>query len=146
VLNTGALILPESLNMLHKFLILLLTLTAAGCATHAAMSGRVVVRDDRAVAEVRFSSRDRTVIEEYYRAPRSKKAPPGLAKRETLPPGLARREALPPGLQGRLLPGELESRLSVLPGAYMRLVIGRDVVLMVRNTRVVLDILYGVAD
>jgi hypothetical protein len=132
--------------MRHKFLILLLTLTAAGCATHAATSGRVVVRDDRAVAEVRFSGRDRTVIEAYYRAQRPKQAPPGLAKRETLPPGLARREALPPGLQGRLLPGELESRLSVLPEAYVRLVIGRDVVLMVRNTRVVLDILYGVAD
>ncbi len=132
--------------MRKEFLILLLVLTAAGCAAHAVTSGRVVVRDDRAVAELRFSDRDRVFIEQHYRATKPKKAPPGLAKRERLPPGLAKRDTLPPGLQGRLLPRELESRLAVLPVAYVRVIIGRDVVLMNRDTRVVLDILYGVAD
>jgi hypothetical protein len=125
--------------------LLLLALLASGCATHAATSGRVVVRDDRASIEVGFSNRDRALIEEHYRGVKpGKKTPPGLARREQLPPGLAKRERLPPGLQGRMLPRELESRLTVLPPAYLRLIVGHDVVLMNRNTRVVLDILYGV--
>jgi hypothetical protein len=126
--------------------VVLASLVVAGCATHAATSGRVVVRDDRATVELRFGDRDRALIEEHYRTAKPKKTPPGLAKRERLPPGLAKRDSLPPGLQGRSLPRELESRLAVLPAAYVRLIIGRDMVLMNRNTRVVLDILYGVAD
>ena len=126
--------------------VLFAALVVTGCATHAVTSGRVVVRDDRAAVELRFSDRDRGLIEEHYRAAKPKKAPPGLAKRERLPPGLAKRDTLPPGLRGRLLPRELESRLAVLPAAYARVVIGRDIVLMNRDTRVVVDILYGVAD
>ena len=125
--------------------VLFAALVVTGCATHAVTSGRVVVRDDRAAVELRFSDRDRVLIEEHYRAAKPKKAPPGLAKRERLPPGLAKRDTLPPGLRGRLLPRELESRLAVLPAAYARVVIGRDIVLMNRDTRVVVDILYGVA-
>ena len=132
--------------MLQKILILLLALMAAGCATHAATSGRVVIRDDHVAATAHFSERDRVILEEYYRAAKSKKTPPGLAKRESLPPGLAKRDTLPPGLQGRLLPHELEARLTVLPASQVRVIIGRDIVLMQRDTRVVLDILYGVAD
>jgi len=126
--------------------VVLAVLIVTGCAAHSVTSGRVVVRDDRAAVELHFSDRDRVLIEEHYRAKKSKKVPPGLAKREQLPPGLAKRDTLPPGLQGRLLPRELESRLAVLPAAYVRVIIGRDVVLMNRDTRVVLDILYGVAD
>jgi len=126
--------------------VVLVTLVFTGCAVHAVTSGRVAVRDDRAAVELRFSDRDRTRIEEHYRAAKSRKAPPGLAKRERLPPGLAKRDTLPPGLQGQLLPRNLEERLTVLPAAYVRVVIGRDIVLMHRDTRVVLDILYGVAD
>lgn len=132
--------------MRKVFPILLLVTTVAGCAAHTVTSGRVVVRDDRAVAEPRFHERDRATIERYYRAAKAKKMPPRLAKRESLPPGLARRDILPPGLQGRSLPRELEARLTVLPAAQARVIIGRDIVLMQRDTRVVLDILYGVAD
>ena len=126
--------------------IALLALMAMGCATHTATSGRVVIRYDRVAVEARFSDRDRAAIEQHYRAAKPKKAPPGLEKRESLPPGLAKRDTLPPGLQGRLLPRELEARLTVLPAAQVRVIIGRDIVLMQRDTRVVLDILYGVAD
>jgi hypothetical protein len=126
--------------------VVLVALVLAGCAVHAVTSGRVAVRDDRAAMELHFSDRDRTRIEEHYRNAKPKKAPPGLAKRERLPAGLAKRDTLPPGLQGRSLPRELESRLAVLPSAYVRVIIGRDIVLMHRDTRVVLDILYGVAD
>lgn len=126
--------------------VLFFLLLVSGCATHTVTSGRVVIRDDRAVADVRFSSHDRTAIEQFYRSAGRKKLPPGLAKREQLPPGLSRRDSLPPGLQGRMLPRELEARLSALPAAHVRLVIGHDIVLMQRDTRVVLDILHGVAD
>lgn len=131
--------------MLRPVLVLLLAAASVGCATHAATSGKVVIRDDRTAVELRFSARDRALIEEHYRAaPKARKAPPGLAKREQLPPGLARGGRLPPGLQGRGLPDDLERRLTVLPAPYVRLVVGRDVVLMKRDTRVVLDVLYGV--
>jgi len=126
--------------------VMLVVQLMTGCAAHTATSGRVVIRDDRAVVEARFSDRDRAIMEEYYRAAKPKKTPPGLAKREQLPPGLAKRDTFPSGLQGRALPRELESRLAVLPAAYMRVAIGRDIVLMQRDTHVVLDILYCVAD
>lgn len=132
--------------MLRKFLILLLVLACAGCATYVATSGRVVVRDDSAAAKLRFNEHDRARVIEYYRVHRAKKSPPGLAKRETSSPGLMKHEALPPGLPGRPLPRELESRLPVLPGTHMRLIVGHDLALIDRNTRVVLDVLYGVVD
>jgi hypothetical protein len=126
--------------------VMFLALLMTGCAAHTVTSGRVVLRDDRATADVRFSDRDRAILEEYYRVSKPKKAPPGLAKRESLPPGLAKRDTLPAGLQGRYLPRELEARLTVLPAVQVRLIVGRDIVLMQRDTRVVLDILYGVTD
>ncbi len=116
-----------------------------GCALHTATSGRVVVSDGRNAVDVRFSERDRAIIEQYYAKQKPKKAPPGLAKRESLPPGLGKRDRLPPGLQTRGLPGDLAARLSPVPADYVRLVIGADVVLMNRNTRVMVDIIYGVA-
>lgn len=131
--------------MSRLLVVLLLAVVSTGCATHAMTSGQVVIRDDRAAVELHFSARDRSLIEDYYRqAAMSKRIPPGLAKREQLPPGLARGGRLPPGLQGRGLPSDLEPRLTALPAPYVRLVIGRDVVLMKRDTRVVLDVVHGV--
>ena len=132
--------------MLRKLPILLLVLAATGCATYAATSGRVVVRDDGAPAEMRFQERDRAMVAEYYRAAKRKKTLPTQVKREKLPPGLAKRDTLPPSLHGQLLPTDLEARLTVLPGAYVRVLVGRDLVLMHRNTRLVADILYGVVE
>ena len=131
--------------MLRVLLVPLLALVLVGCATYVASSGRVVVRDDSAAAKLRFNEQDRARVIEYYRAHRTKKIPPGLTKRETSP-GLMKHAALPPGLPGRPLPRELESRLPVLPGTHMRLIAGHDLVLIDRNTRVVLDVLYGVVD
>lgn len=117
---------------------------AGGCATEVLTSGRVEVRDEHAPVTAGFSQRDQSLIVDYYRRRPAPMSPPGQARREALPPGLSRHSTLPPGLQGRLLPRELESRLTVLPAAYVRLLIGRDVVLIVRDTRRVVDILYGV--
>jgi hypothetical protein len=131
-------------TMLRFIIVVLLAAAGAGCATHAMTSGQVVIRDDRGSVELRFGARDRALISDYYRqAAKSKRTPPGLAKREQLPPGLAHGGRLPPGLQSRGLPSDLESRLTTLPTPYVRLVIGRDVVLMKRDTRVVLDVVYG---
>ncbi len=129
--------------MNRHFLIVLALLTLAGCATQAATSGRVVIRDDTGVVDIRINDRDREYIHDYYRG--GKGLPPGLAKRGGhLPPGLAKRDRLPPGLQGDALPYELERKLSRLPASYVRVRIGQDIVLMDRNTRVVFDVVYGI--
>ena len=135
--------------MRNNFLVLLLALTVSGCATHAATSGRIVVQDRNATIDVAFGSQDRRLIHDYYesrRHTRGKKPPPGLAKKDRLPPGLAKRDTLPPGLQGRGLPGDLEARLVRLPAPYVRVVVGGDIVLMDGRTRVVMDVLHGVAE
>jgi hypothetical protein len=125
-----------------RYLSVVCAVLLIGCAAQTATSGRVVIRDDRAAVEVSISASDRAVIEEYYRAAKTK--PPGLVKREKLPPGLARHDVLPPGLQGRPLPYALETRLTVLPPTTVRVIVGHDIVLLQRATRLVLDIQYGV--
>lgn len=116
-----------------------------GCATHAMTSGRVVLQDRGTQVVVSINERDRGLIEKYY-ARNAKRLPPGLAKRQgALPPGLAKRDRLPPGLRGDPLPPDLERQLTALPRGYVRLRIGRDIVLLDGRTRVVLDVVYGVA-
>lgn len=124
-----------------------LAVLTTGCATHAMTSGRVVVSHEGTTVDVSFSDRDRKLIHDYYANHRgAKKTPPGLAKRGgSLPPGLAKRDVLPPGLQGRGLPAELELKLTPLPDPYVRVTIGTDVVLLHGRSRVVLDVIYGVA-
>lgn len=96
---------------------------------------------------VRFAERDKIVIRDYYRHPGSGASglPPGLANKQQLPPGLQKqvreKGTLPPGLQKRLLPGELEGRLSRLPPGYERVIVGADVVIVEIATRVIVDIL-----
>jgi len=130
--------------------IFLMSLGLIGCITIPEdTSGRVVVGNENAHVDVRFNDRDRHLIYDHFRKhgkkKKHKRVPPGLAKRGgNLPPGLAKRDRLPPGLQGRGLPDSLESNLSRLPGDYVRVKVGTDIVLMNRNTRVVFDILYGV--
>ena len=117
----------------------------AGCAAIGATSGRVVIQDQNTQVAVTFSSRDRALIEEYY-GKTKKKLPPGLAKRKGgLPPGLAKRDTLPPGLQRDPLPNELEVQLTALPSGYVRVRVGQDIVLLDGRTRVVFDVIYGVA-
>lgn len=115
-----------------------------GCALYSATAGKVAVSNMPATVAVQFGERDRALIRDYYGKQRHR-APPGFAKRERLPPGLVKRRTLPPGLQGRGLPSTLEARLSRLPAAYMRLVIDADVAIIERATRVVIDVIYGVA-
>lgn len=131
---------------MNKYIgILLLAFLVGGCATHAATSGRVVIKDDTGVVDIRISDHDRSIIEHYYKTSKKKGLPPGLAKRGgNLPPGLAKRDKLPPGLQGEPLPHELEQKLSRLPSSHVRVRVGQDIVLMDRKTRVIFDVVYGI--
>ena len=58
-----------------------------GCTTTPSInSGSVEVRTDDVHAKVTFHEKDRKLIEDYYRHKnKSKKMPPGLAKKDTLP-------------------------------------------------------------
>lgn len=135
--------------MYRYVLFALLALMLSGCATYGATSGKVVIKDDDSVVDIRISDRDRVLIEDYYKksGKHRKGLPPGLAKRGgNLPPGLARRDKLPPGLQGEPLPYDLEGKLTRLPSSYVRVRVGQDIVLMDRHTRVLVDVIYGVAD
>jgi hypothetical protein len=96
-----------------------------------------------------FTSRERTLISNWFRTSHSN-LPPGLAKRDRLPPGLEKqlreRGTLPPGLQKRLepLPDDLERQLPRLPGGYRRGVIGGNVIVMNDKTSLILDIIRNV--
>ncbi len=76
---------------------------------------------------------------------KSKQIPPGLAKKEELPKGLAqhleRHGNLPPGLAKRNLPDDLEARLPPTGPGQARVIVDNDVVLVVRTTGRILDIL-----
>jgi hypothetical protein len=98
-----------------------------------------------------FSAHEREIITRYY-AGRGSNLPPGLAKRGgNLPPGLEkhleRNGTLPPGLQKRLepCPVELERQLPPLPADYRRAVIGAHIVILSKNTNVIVDIMKDVA-
>lgn len=133
---------------MHKYIAILLTgLLLNGCASYTATSGRVVIKDDTGAVDIRISDHDRSVIERYYQSRKHGKGmPPGLAKRDgNLPPGLAKRDKLPPGLRGDPLPYDLEEKLSRLPSTHVRVRIGQDIVLMDRKTRVMIDVIYGIA-
>jgi hypothetical protein len=133
----------------HKYLITILAaVLLSGCASYTATSGRVVIKDDETSIDVRIGERDQALIRDYYRSAKHKQAlPPGLARRNgNLPPGLARRDKLPPGLRSEPLPYELEKQLTRLPSSYVRVRIGKDIVLMNGKTRVMVDVVYGVAN
>lgn len=135
---------PISLSMIGLLGVFLLV-SAGGCATYPATSGKVVVHDKNTHLEIAFSDRDRSLIRKYYRH----HLPPGLAKRTSLPPGLQkqveRRGQLPPGLRKERLPYELEVKLSPLPTGYIRVRIGTDVVLMNTRTQVVVDVIKDIS-
>ena len=125
-----------------------------GCHTlPAPTSGRVVVQNQNARVEVGFNDDDRHYIHNYYKHHHKSKhhqkgMPPGLAKKKHLTPGhqkqLMRKGTLPPGLEKRRLPADLERQLRPLPSGYVRVQVGRDIVLFDERTRVILDIIYDI--
>jgi hypothetical protein len=119
-----------------------------GCASFPQInSGIFGVETDDVQIQVAFGDNDRRLIHDYYRHKKVKQKglPPGLAKKRKLPPGLQKQlkknGKLPPGLAKRYLPYELEDRLSPIPRGYVRLKVGGDIVLMNRETEVIVDII-----
>jgi len=96
-----------------------------------------------------FTTQEREIISDWFLSNRNG-LPPGLANRESLPPGLQkqlrRNGTLPPGLQKKLtpLPYGLDSRLARLPADLIRVVIGRDILLLDRGTNSILDVISNV--
>lgn len=128
----------------------ILALSLAGCAANPSVdSASIEVHSGDIHAKVVFTDDDRLKINDYYKKNHKyKEVPPGLAKKQELPPGLQKHIVkygeLPPGLEGRMLPIELERTLSRLPEGYIRLKIAGDIVLMNEETRIVVDVIWGV--
>ncbi|UCH46212.1 MAG: hypothetical protein JSV11_05805 [Nitrospiraceae bacterium] len=141
------------MKQLSYILITVIFLSAllTGCASFPQMNSGVfgVATDDMQV-QVAFGDNDRRLIHDYYRHKKikHKKMPPGLAKKGKLPPGLQKqlrkKGKLPPGLAKRHLPHELEDRLTPVPRGYVRLKVGGDIVLMDKETEVIVDIIHGI--
>ncbi len=125
---------------MHRYLLwLLLAVMLGGCAAYTATSGKVVLKDDSKAADIRLSPSDRRVIEEYYRTHAGQK---GTTTKVQAVIG----RVLPAGAKTEPLPRELEPKLSPLSSSHVRLRVGQDVVLMDGKTRVIVDVLHGVAN
>ena len=128
--------------------VILLASNLTGCTTTPKIdSGSIEVRTEDISAKVAFNEKDREIIKSYYsHKKKSKRMPPGLAKKDTPPPGLqkhiVKHGELPPGLKKRSLPYELENSLTPLPKGFVRLKVGGDVVLMNEKTRIVVDVVF----
>ncbi|MFD2263389.1 anti-virulence regulator CigR family protein [Lacibacterium aquatile] len=89
--------------------------------------------------DIRFGADEAKIITDYYRSqPAGKPLPPGIAK------NLARGKPLPPGIAKRYLPGDLLGRLPHRDDRYLRIVAGRDVLLIEVGSGLILDVLRGV--
>ena len=91
-----------------------------------------------------FDDDDRLRVHDYYSRHRHH-VPPGLAKKGGVPPGLAKKgEVLEERHQQMLLPvpPDLEKLLPPPPHEVIRRIIGRDMVLIHKQTHKVLDVLH----
>ncbi len=125
--------------MLRSLLAALLCALAAG-VVHANVRleqvypGRAAANPtERAIL---FSGEDRQTIDHFFRRHTS-------AGNGGTPRGepLLIRDRLPHGASTRPLPYALDHRLPALPPGYARLILGRDVVLVERRSRTILDIM-----
>ena len=115
---------------MYRVVGLLLMAMLGGCALHTATSGGVAVTGTPA-AEPRFSAAERRDLHNYF-ATKTKRTSP------------ARRETLSSDTRGQALPAALERRWPRLPRGYARVIVGADVLLIKRDTRQVVDGVYGV--
>lgn len=128
-----------------RFVVLASVLLVAGCVALAATSGRVAVRDDGGGGSIGFSTRQRALIDAYYRnAPGNVSSRRASRADNAAAGGLARHRRIPPDLRREPLPRDLEQRLGPPPSGYLRARIGPDIVLYNGHTRIVIDIVYDV--
>jgi len=101
--------------------------------------------NDKDPREYRYSRHDRDEMAAWYRGNRGD-LPPGLAKKDRLPPGLERqlrvRGTLLPGLRDQIrpCPKDLLRRLPPPPPDCEHVAIGSRIVLLNRQTFMVLDV------
>jgi hypothetical protein len=87
-----------------------------------------------------FTGEDRQTIDHFFRRHGLQNGGNGAKTRREAPPVLIR-ERVPQGVATRPLPDALDHQLPPLPPGYSRLILGRDVVLVDRRTRTILDIM-----
>jgi hypothetical protein len=94
-----------------------------------------------------YGDHDRDEMREWYGGHQDH-LPPGLTKKDRLPPGLEKqlavRGTLPPGLRKKIqpCPEDLERRLPPPPPDCEHVVVGGHLVLMNRQTYVVMDVFH----
>lgn len=122
---------------------------------HGGQSERHKPSKSKKHREARFRQDEHAIVRDFYThnpsrlppglAKRGGQLPPGLAKRgANLPPGLAKGEVVAPDIEVHLLPlpRELELRLPPPPHEVIRRIVGRDLILLDKHTRKVLDVLH----
>ena len=109
----------------------------SGMARHAALMlcphatrDRAAVRPDAYKIVPRITHVDRAIIHSYFRQHDF-----ALLRQP------ADKETGPAGLRRKLLPADLESKLSVLPAGYQRVLVGGDVLLIETVTHTAIDVL-----
>ena len=142
---------------MYRYLLMVVLAAPIGVfAGEVSVSGEVSIRDRNKSVDIAFTNNDKAAIQRYYgsyrerdrddddRGKHGKKVPPGLAKKGGMPPGLAKRQRLPDEVKYEVLPRELDVKLSPLPSAdYVRVRVGRDIAILDKRTRVVLDVAVG---
>ena len=148
---------------MYRYLLLVAFILPVSNATaEISASGHISVNDGNKSLDIAFINHDKSVIAAYYQdgvssqqqtvrggkrsngSKRGRHVPPGLAKKGGLPPGIAKRDRLPAEVVTESLPPELEKKLAPLPSPnYVRVRVGQDLVIMDKQTRVVLDIAFG---
>jgi hypothetical protein len=102
----------------------------AGCASQGTRQGTDA-------SGLTFSDNERKTIEGFYGGRRSSTLPAQRAK-----PG----DVLDSGQRPAKLPSDLLARLPDLPAPYTRLILGNDVILVNRDTHVILDVIPQIAN
>jgi hypothetical protein len=94
--------------------------------------------------DVRFSTREASIIRDFYRQPTVNEAK-GKKGPKSLPPGiaknLARGKPLPPGIAKQVLPGALISQLPPTRDGFERVILDGKILLVEIATQMVHDVL-----
>jgi len=125
-----------------QFLVLVSASMLCGCIAQALTSGHIAFSDDGAGAGAvpRISAHERMLIHDYC-ANRVR-----AAQDTRIVSGLRDNHPLPPRLAYHYLPARLESRLEPLPQPYARVVVGTDVLVINRHTRMIVDLARGACE
>jgi hypothetical protein len=128
--------------MLHRLLAAaMLGALAAGSAVAAVRMEQVYPA--RAAANpteraILFTGEDRQTIDHFFRRHSAQRADQGTKTRRE---PLLIRERVPQGVPTRPLPRALDDQLPPLPSGYARVILGRDVLLVERRSKTILDIM-----